>query len=85
MGFLERTDLFLILNQYDIANYADDNTPYVLGRSIKEVVTLLEKVFEAIFQWFQDDQVEGNASKCHVLLNPDKQVHVNIDTAKLAS
>ena len=35
-------DLFIIMNRYDIANYADDNTPYVSGRNIEEVVASLE-------------------------------------------
>ena len=70
-------DLFITTSRYDIANYADDNTPYVSGRNIEEVVASLEEVSEVIFQWFRDNQFQGNASKCHCLLSTDKQVHVN--------
>ena len=73
-------DLFITTSRYDIANYADDNTPYVSGRNIEEVVASY-KVLEVIFQWFRDNQFQGNASKCHVLLSTDKQVHVNEGTA----
>ena len=76
-------DLFIAMSQYDIANYADDNTPYVPGRNIKEVVASLEEVSEVIFQWFRDNKFQGNASKCHVLLSTDKQGHVNIGTAQI--
>ena len=76
-------DPFITMNLYDIANYADDNTPYVSGRSIEEVVTSLEEVSEVIFQWFRDNQFQGNASKCHVLLSTDKQVHVNVGAAQI--
>ena len=69
------------MSHYDIANNADDNTPYVSGRNIEEVNASLEEVLEVIFQWFRDNQFHGNASKCHVLLRPDKQVRVNIGTA----
>ena len=71
------------MSHYDIANNADDNTPYVSGRNIEEVNASLEEVLEVIFQWFRDNQFQGNASKCHVLLRPDKQVHVNIGTAQI--
>ena len=71
------------MSQYDVANYADDNTPYVSGRNIEEVVVSLEYVSEVIFQWFKDNQFQCNASKCHVLLTMDKQVHVNIGTAQI--
>ena len=49
-------DLFITMSQYGIANYADDNTPYVSGRNIEEVVASLEEVSEIIFQWFRDNQ-----------------------------
>ena len=65
-------DLFSTTSHYDIANYADDNTPYASGRNIEDIVESLE----VIFQWFRDNQFQGNACKCHVLLSNDKQVHV---------
>ena len=43
-------DLFITASHYDIANYADDNTPYVSGKNIEEVVASLEDVSEIIFQ-----------------------------------
>ena len=76
-------DLFITASNYDIANYADDNAPYVSGKNIEEVVASLEDVSEFIFQWFRDNQFQGHASKCHVLLSTDKQVHVNIGTAQI--
>ena len=76
-------DLFITMSQYDIANYADDNTPYVSGRNIEEVVASLEEVSEVVFQWFRDNHFQGNATKCHVLLSTDKQVHVKIGTAQI--
>ena len=76
-------DLFITMSQYDIANYADNHTPFVSGRNIEEVVASLEEVSEVIFQWFRDNPFQGNASKCRVLLSTDKQVHVNIGTAQI--
>ena len=34
-------DLFLNMNKIDFASYADDNTPYVIGNGVKEVITRL--------------------------------------------
>ena len=76
-------DLFITMSQYVIANYADDNTPYVSGRIIEDVVASLEEVSEVIFQWFRDNQFQGNGSKCHVLLSTDKQAHINIGTPQI--
>ena len=79
---IDLCDMFFILDNY-IANYADDSTPYVSGRNIEEVIALLEEVSNYIFQWFRDNEFQGNASKCHALLSSDKKVHVNIDNAKI--
>ena len=40
-------DLFFILNDVDIASYADDNTPYVIVDDINGVITSLEKASKA--------------------------------------
>ena len=69
------------MSHYAIANYADYVKQYVSGRNIEEVVPSLEEVSEVIFQWFRDNQFQGNASRCHVLLSTDKQVHVSTGSA----
>ena len=46
--FLE--DLFFILNDVDIASYADDNTPYVIADDINGVITSLEQTSKALFE-----------------------------------
>ena len=71
------------MNHEDIANYADDNTPYVSGKNIDEVVRFLEESSRVIFKWFSDNQFQANASKCHVLLSTDEHVQVKISTEKV--
>ena len=61
-------DLFFIIEKFDIANFADGNTPYVTGDNISSFVKLLEEVACAIFQWFQDNEMKANADKCHVFI-----------------
>ena len=76
-------EIFINTNHYDIANYADDNTPYVYGRNIEEVVAYLEEVSEVIYKWFRDHQFQGDASKCHVLLSTDQHAYANTDTTQI--
>ena len=73
------------MDQHNIANYADDNIPYVSGKNIDEVVKSLEKASRLIFTWFSDNKFQGNTSKCHVLLSTDQQVYVNLGTAQIKS
>ena len=80
---IDLCDLSVIIDQHDIANYVDDNTPYASGKNIDEVVKSLEKVSRLIFKWFSDNPFQGNTSKCHVLLSTDQQKHVNLGTAQI--
>ena len=43
-------DLFLIMDDIDIANYSDDNAPYVTADDIDEVKALLENASNALFK-----------------------------------
>ena len=72
-------DLFFIIEKFDIANFADDNTPYVTGENISSVVKLLEEVACAIFQWFKDNEMKANADKCHVLSSTSIELTVKIN------
>ena len=60
-------DLFLIMEDTDIASYADDNTPYTTGNSIEKVSQNLENAAKTHFQWFSDNQVKANPDKCHFM------------------
>ena len=48
---------------------ADENTPYVSGKNIDEVVRFLEESSRVIFKWFNDNQFQASPSKCHVSSN----------------
>ena len=80
---IDLCDLFFVMNHEDIANYADDNTPYVSGKNIDEGVKFLEKSSRVFFKWFSDNQFQANASKCLVLLSTDEHVQVKIGTAQI--
>ena len=76
-------DLFFIIEKFDIANFADDNTPYVTGDNISSVVKLLEEVACAIFQWFKDNEMKANADKCHVLLSTSNELTTKINEVQI--
>ena len=59
-------DLYFIVDKFDIANVADDNTPYFKGDNISSDVKLLEEVACANFQRFKDNEIKANADKCHL-------------------
>ena len=78
-------DLFFILDSIDFGSYADDNTPYVTGESIKQVISSLEKSTTELFQWFKDNRMKANANKCHLLLSNNETSSIEIEGTKIVN
>ena len=71
-------DFFFILNDVDIASYADDNTPYFIAGDINGIITSLEKASKALFEWFENNWLKSNADKCHLLVSSSDAVNLRV-------
>ena len=73
------SDLFFPLDS-DIANYADDNTPYATSNDIESVIKRLESDSIILFQWIGNNGLKANPDKSHLLLNSkDNHLSATID------
>ena len=72
-------DLFLIMENIDIASYADGNTSYITENSIEEVIQKLENAAKTLLQWFSDNQMKANPDKCHFLCSSNREVSLTIE------
>ena len=64
-------DLFFNVFSMDIANYADDNTPYATANDIDSLIASLEEASESLFTWFDNNLMKImliNATFCSVLM-----------------
>lgn len=52
----------------DIVNYADDTTPFSIGKNINEVIEKIEYAAIIIFTWFENNGMKANQEKSHFLL-----------------
>ena len=43
----------------------------------------IENVSSNQFQWFPENELKGNAIKCHLLISSGENVHVNIGTSQI--
>lgn len=62
----------------DIANSADNNTPYTSAKYM-DVVEFLEKASVSLFKWFEINLLKANVSKCRFLTSIDQKVSLNVD------
>ena len=79
------TDLFFIANSMDIANYADDNTPYATANDIDSLIVSLEEASKSLFTWFENNLMKSNADKCHLLVNSNEKVTIKISSHEIAN
>ena len=78
-------DLFILVTDTDIADFADNTTPYFSGDKISPVVASLERSANLMFNWFTDKKMKGNKDKCHVLLCTNETLQVKIGAALIAN
>ena len=71
-------DLFFIVKDIDIANYADDNTPFIVEDNIENVIASLEEATNALFDWFDNNRLKSNPDKCHALISTNKHLNMKV-------
>ena len=76
--------MFYFLEDYGIANYADDSTPYSAKSSHKLVIEELEKS-SILFKWLQTNYMKMNTDKSHLLLSGNTKLISNIDNNLIES
>ena len=72
------SDLFLIVDDIDIANYADNNTIYKEHENIDDLIISLQDAAAKLFKWFSHNQMKGSTDKCHLLLSKDESSEIHI-------
>ena len=60
-------DFFFFCEGSDIANFADDNSPYAVGDDIESVISQLEYDAKLLLQWVCDNALKANPDKFHLV------------------
>ena len=78
-------DMFYFLDNYELANYADDSTPYSAKRNHKLVTGELEISSSILFKWLRTNYMKVNTDKSHLLLSGNASLTSNIDNNLIES
>ena len=73
------TDLFLIHNDTDIANFGDNNTPYLSATN----VDFIESLGRASVYMFENNFFKGSADTCHFLVSTSQEVNLVVNNFKI--
>ena len=71
-------DIFMIIEQSDICNFADDNTIYSCRESLTEIKENLASDTKSILNWFRLNSLKANPGKFQFMILGDKshQKHI---------
>ena len=74
------SDLFMFIPNSNIANYADDNSPYACKKDINSVISQLEEDSNLLLTWFSNNALKANPDKFHIILSStDETLLFNVD------
>ena len=72
-------DVFYFIDEHDLTNYADDNTPNIIEKDTDSLVNKLEDNISVLMKWFYDNYLVMNADKSHLLVtNHLDKISVNV-------
>ena len=71
-------DLFMFLDNFKIANYADDCSPFEFSGTIDEVLIKLKEGSLTLTQWYKSNYLKPSPDKWHLLLS-DVNGKLNIE------
>ena len=72
-------DIFCVIANFEIPNYADDSTSFGAKLDGRSVVDELEISSSILFTCLKDNYMKANIEKSHVLLSGKKNLTPNID------
>ena len=71
--------IFLILKATYFTGYAADNTPFMIRDNISDFKKALEEIGENPVNWFSNNDLKLNITKCHLLVNSQEPNGLSID------
>ena len=69
---------FFIIKDYNIASYANYNTPYLRGNNMNEVLKSLEEPLTKLLKRVSDNIMKSNIDKCHLLVTTNNTVNTRV-------
>ena len=71
--------MIFVVNDIDIASYADDKTPYIITNNVDALTTSFALASNALFEWFKNNLLESIIDKCHLLFSKNNRASTNTE------
>ena len=71
-------DLFLVMDESNVANYADHTTLYIyVWKKLSDMQRKSESESLILFEWFHDNYLKASSGKSHIMLTTDNKLKIN--------
>ena len=77
-------DIFLFVENTNITNYADDNTPYAIESNLDTLLHTLQHDTSILLTWFHDNEMKSNNDKCHLIIVNGNENKIKIGNQEIA-
>ena len=78
--------MFLFSKNFNLANYADDCSPFEFSGTIDEVIKKLENDSCILIKWYDSNYLKPNPEKWHLVLSDaNENMVINIANDKIAN
>ncbi|NRA91023.1 MAG: hypothetical protein HRU43_07880, partial [Simkaniaceae bacterium] len=80
---INSNDLFLFV-LLEIANFADDNSPFSTEPTIPQVISNLEQEAVTVLNWIRNNGLMANSDKFHLLLSdPNEELSIKVGSSNI--
>ena len=77
---------FYFIDENNLTNFADDNTPYAISNDLLNITSKLEGDAKKLIKWFELNYFKMNADKCKLLItNHETDVCIPVDGHDIAA
>ena len=77
--------MFYFLEDFDIANFADDSNPHNVDKNIEFVINNLEQSSSILFEWLNNNYIKVNTDKSYLLVSGSVRATAEIDNNYIES
>ena len=77
-------DIFLFVENTNIANYADNNTPYAIESNLDALLYTLQHEINILLTWFHDNEMKSINGKCHLIIVNGNENKIKIGNQEIA-
>ena len=78
-------DLFYFIDNASIANYADDNTPYLTNETLEILISNLEIEINTLNNWFKSNYLSSNDDKNKLMVTNSNPVSAKVGSEMIKS